>query len=145
MNYYYLSKFIAGIYRRSKNEFNKEIIDLNVRATESDLLLFIAENPNLMQQEIAIKMVIDPSLLAKDLRGLQQKGMVTRNVDVEDRRVKRITTTDKGEETVKKLQETMEQWWRKLFIKNSELDPQIFYDQLLAGYNAITFGKDKQK
>ncbi|GAK30818.1 transcriptional regulator [Weissella oryzae SG25] len=138
MNYFYLSKFIAGIYRQTKNDFNKEISGLNVRATESDLLLFITEHPNLSQQELSVQMVLDKSLLAKNLKILQKKELIKRCSDSSDGRIHKIVATDAGQETAIHLKMVMNEWWEKIFKDNTELDPQIFYQQLELGYNLIT-------
>ncbi|WEV36900.1 MarR family winged helix-turn-helix transcriptional regulator [Lactobacillus sp. ESL0677] len=139
MKYYYLSKFIAGIYRQSKNEFNQQLANLNLRATQSDLLLFIVEHPNLMQREIAQQMVIDPSLLAKDLQVLLHQKLITRNKDSADGRVKRITATTNGKSEVLKLKQVMETWWQNLFAQHQELNTTEFFKQLEMGYQAICF------
>lgn len=82
----HFSQYIAGIYRRSKNETNRQLTALNIRATQSDLMMFIAEHPGRQQQQIAREMSVDASLLARDLTVLTQKGWVTRTPSTTDGR-----------------------------------------------------------
>lgn len=134
---YSLSKFIAGIYRQSKTEFNQQIAGLDVRATQSDLLLFIYDNPNLVQREIAAQMVIDPSLLARDLRKLSQQKLVTRTSDTTDKRVNRINLTPAGIRAAERVKHTMISWWDSFFAQHPEIDQPVFTDQLQKVYEAL--------
>ncbi|UQS82141.1 MarR family transcriptional regulator [Bombilactobacillus folatiphilus] len=125
MDYCYLSKYVAGIYRRSKNEVNQRLGCLDLRATESDLLLFIDEHPQAKQQEIAQEMMLDPSLLARDLKALAQKKYIRRQCDGDDRRVKRINLTKLGQKQVCQLRQMMNEWWVQFFAEN-DLDIEQF-------------------
>lgn len=112
-----------------------------MRATETDLLLFIDEHPNYMQQEIAQKMVIDPSLLARDLRALAQKNYIKRQCDADDRRAKRIRLTRRGQNQVCQLRQVMNNWWQQLFDQH-DLDATTVYQTLESVYDAMTNDKN---
>ncbi|WP_054726238.1 MarR family winged helix-turn-helix transcriptional regulator [Paucilactobacillus hokkaidonensis] len=88
---------------------NKKITELDVRATQSDLVMFIQDHPGLTQQQIASNMTIDASLLAKDIKLLIDKGWVKRQVNQQDRRAKVITLTATGTELAQKLQKNNDQ------------------------------------
>lgn len=135
---YQLSKYLAATYRLSKNDFNQQLAGLDVRATESDLLLFILDHPERSQREIALEMVIDPSLLARDLRDLAQRQLVTRISDVKDKRIKRITLTAAGVTLARQLQAVMDEWWTKFFTAHPEIDQTSFTTQLKLVYQALT-------
>ncbi|MGP4117383.1 MarR family winged helix-turn-helix transcriptional regulator [Levilactobacillus zymae] len=136
MQYHHFSQYVAGIYRRSKNDFNRQIEDLDVRATQSDLLMFIYEHPGRQQVQIAQEMSVDPSLLARDLTVLTQKGWITRTPSSTDRRAKEITLTAAGVTLAQRLTATMATWWRQLFAE-SGLDADQLDQQLAAVYQAL--------
>ncbi|GEO69622.1 MarR family winged helix-turn-helix transcriptional regulator [Levilactobacillus acidifarinae] len=136
MQYHHFSQYVAGIYRRSKNDFNRQIEGLDVRATQSDLLMFIYEHPGRQQVQIAQEMSVDPSLLARDLTVLTQKGWITRTPSSTDRRAKEITLTAAGVTLAQQLTATMATWWRQLFAE-SGLDADQLDQQLAAVYQVL--------
>ncbi len=130
MQYHNFSKLVAGIYRRSKNNFNRRIESLDVRATQSDLIMFIYEHPGLQQNQIAQEMSIDNSLLVRDLKVLSQKKLITRKPLETDRRANIIELTQMGSSVAKDLTATMDEWWSDLFselpnVKADPLDEQL--------------------
>lgn len=137
MQYHHFSQYVAGIYRRSKNDFNRQIQELDVRATQSDLLMFIFEHPGRQQVQIAQEMSVDPSLLARDLTVLTKKGWVTRTPSSTDGRAKEISLTVAGEQLAQKLTATMAAWWRQLFAETPDLDVDALDQQLDTVYQAL--------
>ncbi|WP_225349597.1 MarR family winged helix-turn-helix transcriptional regulator [Paucilactobacillus wasatchensis] len=130
MELFEFSKYIAAVYRQSKNDFKQQITELDVRATQSDLVMFIRDHPGLTQQQIASNMTIDASLLAKDVKLLINKGWVQRKIDPADRRARVITLTEAGQALARQLQATMSDWWADLFLSNPEIDSAILGHQL---------------
>jgi DNA-binding MarR family transcriptional regulator len=135
---YLLSKYIASIYRESKQQFNHQFTDFDLRATQSDVLLFIHEHPNLMQKEIANGMAMDASLLARDLRFLEGQHVIERYRDVTDTRAKRVCLTAKGETMALRIKEIMLTWWQQFFAQHPEVNAKSFQTQLLAVHQALT-------
>jgi len=144
---YLLSKYIASIYRNSKNDFNHYIKTFDVRATQSDLLLFIYEHPNYMQKEIAQEMTIDPSLLTRDLRKLVRSDLVIRRTSEFDKRSKQVVLTKKGKQTALQLQKIMANWWDQFFETHPEIDATSFFEELEKVFEALTsphFGSNER-
>ncbi|EGO2851467.1 MarR family transcriptional regulator [Enterococcus faecalis] len=136
--FHLISKYIATIYRKSKNDFNQQITHLDVRATQSDILLFIYEHPNFLQKQIAEQMAIDPSLLTRDLRTLEEKDLLLRIADQTDGRAKRIVLTEQGVQLAQRLQQIMDQWWQDFFQKMPELTPEEVMSKLEKVYLHLT-------
>ncbi|MFD0896537.1 MarR family winged helix-turn-helix transcriptional regulator [Loigolactobacillus binensis] len=130
MELFEFSKYIAGVYRQSKRDFKQAIAELDVRATQSDLLMYIYDHPALTQQQIAQDVTMDPSLLARDLRVLVDKGWVQRAVHAQDRRAKMITLTPAGQQLAQQLKIIMDRWWSNLFEQHPEIDGAALAQQL---------------
>jgi DNA-binding MarR family transcriptional regulator len=143
MKEYLFSKYIASIYRESKQQFNQQFTDFDLRATQSDVLLFIHEHPNLKQKDISREMSMDASLLARDLRFLEEKNVVRRTKDKLDTRAKIVCLTPKGEQTALKIKSVMLTWWQHFFNQHPEIDSQGFQTQLLTIYEALIQNKEK--
>lgn len=129
-DYYLLSKYIASIYRYSKNQINQHISELNIQATQGDLLLFIDEHPHLAQKLVAQQMQIDPSLLGRDLSYLEGKKMGQRVPSKSDSRMKEIIITKKGHRTAESVRQKMNQWWSSFFAGNEEIDGKKLLKQM---------------
>ncbi|ANK60654.1 MarR family winged helix-turn-helix transcriptional regulator [Loigolactobacillus backii] len=130
MELFEFSKYIASVYRQSKNDFKQQITELDVRATQSDLLMFIQDHPGLTQRQIAHNMTLDASLLTKDIKILIDHGWVQREVHAKDRRARVITLTTAGTALAQRLQTTMGNWWADLFRSNPEIDSVVLGQQL---------------
>ncbi|MFC6181521.1 MarR family winged helix-turn-helix transcriptional regulator [Lactiplantibacillus daowaiensis] len=134
---YLFNKYIASIYRQSKNEFNQQVARLDIRATEGDLLLFISDHPQVSQRAIAQEMVLDPSLVARDLRDLRTKQLVTRTPDPNDGRAQLIALTSLGQQQAIEIRQVMATWWQKLFAATPDADAAVLNTQLAAVYATL--------
>lgn len=142
-NLYPLSRYIAGIYRLSKNDFNQQIARLDIRATQSDVLLFIAEHNGLDQKSIAKQMAVAPGLVTKDLRILEKQGLINRYLNPHDSRRRQIFITDLGAELVDQLRKIMNHWWYKQLVQCSTIDqPSLFVQQLQALYQELIYSNE---
>lgn len=140
---YPLSRYIAGIYRLSKNNFNQQIAQLDIRATQSDVLLFIAEHDGLDQKSIAKQMAIAPGLVTKDLRILEKQGLINRFLNPDDSRCNQVFITDLGSELVNQLRQIMNHWWYTQLINCNKIDhPSVFIQQLQALYQKLLYSNE---
>ncbi len=126
----HLSKYIAGLYRQSKKAINLEFQHLGIRATQGDLLLFINDNPGLSQKQIATMMILDPSLVGRDLKFLISAHYV-KSIDAPgDSRTHQIFLTESGQKTADDLQKIVSNWWLKTLQNSPETDKDILVTQL---------------
>lgn len=133
----YLSKYIAGIYRQSKIEINQKFQFLGLRATEGDLMLFLHDNPGLSQKKVATLMVLDPSLVGRDLQRLIKEKYVRRQPSPIDNRVNQVFLTDHGEQIVKELQQIIITWWSDLLSETENVNEPVISEQLSKLYETV--------
>ncbi|KRM11434.1 MarR family transcriptional regulator [Paucilactobacillus suebicus] len=120
---YFTSKYIAGLYRESKLEINSQFEQFGVGSTEGDILLFVNDNPEISQRDVAKMMVLDSGIVTRHLRKLEQKGLLQQVVDDQDARRHKISLTSDGERIVNSLQKILSNWWQKLFKNADVSDP----------------------
>lgn len=132
-----LTKYLSGVYRLSKGALNQQIAKLNVRATQSYLLLFVSDHPGLTQAKIAKANSVDPSLLAKDLHILEQHGWVNREANPADKRSRLVQLTAAGAQTAAELKNLNAQWWQQFAQAHPEIDLVQLRQQLETVYNAL--------
>ncbi|MGJ3872002.1 MarR family winged helix-turn-helix transcriptional regulator [Lactiplantibacillus plantarum] len=142
IEYFSLTKYIAGIYRESKNSINTQLQVLNIRATESDLLLVVYDHPAQTQKDLAASLMLDPSLLARTVRQLEQRQLVIRFRDPADQRSLRISLTPAGEQIAIAIKKTLIDWWHDFFAAHPEVNEQVFTNQLQQVYLALQEKRD---
>jgi DNA-binding MarR family transcriptional regulator len=145
MSYYLLSKYIASIYRYSKNQFNRQLEQSKLGATQIDVLLFIQEHPDDSQAQIANDMFLDASLLSRDIRYLVKMGYVQRQRTSWDLRQHTINLTPSGQKIAIAVKRVMAAWWEDFFVAHSAIDPEQFETQLATAYQSLNDELDPAK
>jgi len=77
---------------------SRALSGLDIKPPHLDILANVYKHPGISQQEVANKLLTGRSNLSMLLPQLEQRGLVIRKSDAEDRRVLRLTLTDEGRE-----------------------------------------------
>lgn len=75
---------------------SRALTGLDIKPPHLDILANVYKFPGISQQELANKLLTGRSNLSMLLPQLEQRGLVTRNSDPDDRRVLRLTLTNSG-------------------------------------------------
>lgn len=81
-----------------------------VYRSQHQLLMYIAENPNASQKEIARLNHVSPATVAVSLKKLEHGGYIQRLVDEHDNRYNKICITEKGKDVV----ENSVRWFQRV-------------------------------
>ncbi|MCI8663737.1 MAG: MarR family transcriptional regulator [Hungatella sp.] len=87
--------------KRHRRALEQELSSTGVYRSQHQILMFIAENPNVSQKELARLHSVSTATMAVSLKKLEQGGYIKREVDSEDNRYNQICITPKGREVVK--------------------------------------------
>ena len=79
----------AEIYRR-----------MGIQRTQVALLGSVARRGEVRLSDLACEQQVDPSVVSRQLQGLEQEGLVTRRPDPDDRRATLVRLTDDGTATL---------------------------------------------
>ena len=93
---------------------------LGISFDEGIVLQHVQENPGSAQDQIAEAMVLDAAAVARSLKSLEQKGYLSRVVDIENQRRKLVNITPAGSELAKQINQTMKIWDNEVFNGLSE-------------------------
>lgn len=98
-------------YKDTGNDFKK--LDLNPTAT--CILLTVNDHPNINQQEISERLVIDKSLTAREINRMQKLNYL----DKGNGKGKSVTInlTDLGRSLMPQLRHIRQQWWTDKFVE----------------------------
>ncbi len=88
--------------------FNRQVKDLGLTAAQWQVLSYIYRRQGLTQTELADILATGKSPLGKKLDALEQKGLVERKTDPQDRRVKRVYMTHRLDPMGPELQDVMD-------------------------------------
>jgi len=106
---------------------------MRITPDEMIVLVLVGQWEGLMQTELANMMVKDKAVITRMLSGLQERGLVRREADVNDRRAVRTYLTEQGREAVEALQPLLESFMRQSLGGVSQQD----FDTTLKTMRAI--------
>jgi DNA-binding MarR family transcriptional regulator len=78
-----------------------ELADLDLTARQYLLLTFAATGKELSQQDLAMKLGIDPTILVKLVDQLEDRGLLARARAADDRRRHQLVLTDEGKQLLR--------------------------------------------
>lgn len=116
--------------RRHRKVLEQELRSTGVHRSQHQLLMFIADHPNLSQKELAGRQGVSAATTAVSLKKLEQGGYVKRVVDLKDNRCNQICITEKGTEVVRSSKAVFEELERVMFTGFSPEDFRIMGELL---------------
>jgi DNA-binding MarR family transcriptional regulator len=101
------------------------------------VLAMLKEQPSKAQATIAEALGLDPSQLVGVLDGLEDKGLIVRKRDPEDRRRHLVSVTPEGRKQLVRLRATIDRLEDELFAPLDAASRSAFHSMLLrlAGYH----------
>lgn len=116
---------MASILRMQKQYIKKTMIQLNITKGEFPFLMLLYIKGNKSQKEIADTFIFSEANVAKITRNLEDKHLIKKEVDENNRRKKIVALTVKGKKTCEKIIETEKEWENKvtknISIENKEI------------------------
>lgn len=126
MESYVLNKFLSVTYRSARRHVSKYVKDFNLSSTQADILLYLADNPGINQKNLAFSMVLDPSLIGRDVTKLELKEFIIREIDLQDTRSRILKISKKGMEVVETLRRELTLWWDESLKKSINISAEEF-------------------
>ncbi len=101
MDYEQLAEeFISRMVQMQFSDLNRSINE--AMRGEHFILAYVYHNDSALPGELAQAMQTSTAYVAKMLRGLEEKDLIRRTLDINDRRRTLVTLTEKGKEQAKK-------------------------------------------
>lgn len=95
-----IGKLIIMIARGQTTYLNHKLNDFGINSTQLHLLLEISSQNDLNQDKISSRCNIDKGAVARSIKKLEEKGLVLRKIDDDNRRQNKISLTEKGKKTL---------------------------------------------
>lgn len=122
-----LNKFLSVTYRLARRNLSKTVHNFGLSSTQADILLYLADNPELNQKQLATAMVLDPSLIGRDISKLEDKNLVRRRIDPQDSRSRILILSQEGIKIVSVLRDKLTKWWKDNLGKFLDIPTEDFF------------------
>ena len=110
-----VGKLVSIIAKNQTLYLNHHLDELDINASQLHFLFEIDHQNEINQDKIASRCNIDKGSVARSIKKLEDRGLVTREVDDNNRRQKKVHITPKGEETLRQAKEKLDVWEDYLF------------------------------
>jgi len=120
-----IGKLILMAARGHNIYLNRHLNDLNINTTQLHLLFEIAHQNNINQEKIASRCNINKGAVARSIRKLEEKGLVERKIDENNRRQNIVSLTSKGKETLDECIERLNEWESEVYKDIDIIDKEI--------------------
>lgn len=118
------SPFIAWIHNISLNQ--QKYMKSKIEELDFDhnmrYIIFIYDNPNCSQEDIAVMFGQSKGNIAKVLRKFEDEGYIERKTNPENRRKYMLNTTQKGSEIVPRIRQISKDWEAEVGITEDDLE-----------------------
>ncbi len=94
---------VTEVYLRFRKYFNRLVRDTGLTSTQVRVLISLRRQQGLTQTELADLLDMGKSPVGKKIDALESSGWVFREIDRNDRRVKRVYLTDKLDQNLEQL------------------------------------------
>jgi DNA-binding MarR family transcriptional regulator len=128
--YEFLEMKFCKIYRKKFEKANGALELLGISSSLSILLININRTPGLTQNQLKDFLNLDKTTISKNLKVLEDKKLIKKITNPEDKRSFRIFSSAKGKKTAESAKVILEKIWKKELSTLSNQELEIF-DKIL--------------
>ena len=105
-----IGKFVSVLHRRAQAFYTRYLKEYNISLAEYPVLFMLSAHDGVTQDEIAWDQGMDKAAVARVIKSLESKEMVTRRKDSSDRRCNYVFLTEKGRSTHEPISKAKAYW-----------------------------------
>ncbi len=120
-----VGKLITMISRGHTIYINRHLEDLNITATQLHLLFEISHQREINQEKIASRCNINKGSVARSIKKIEDKGLIKREIDENNRRQNKISLTQLGEETLNEAVKIMNKWEDEVILDEGYIEKEL--------------------
>ncbi len=121
-------------------------LNLGINRTQTNILMFVSENSEKSMSEISLMTGLEKSSFTRSVDYLVKNEFIARNSSENDRRITKLSLTNKGIKAAKLIKNDFDDFLESLISDFSEKDKKDFFESLDATskyINRILDGKKK--
>ena len=127
-----VDKSVIVLFRQMNLFLNRELLDEKLTSSDVLYLALLYEQDGRTQDEMAEAYTVDRAATTRSLQGLEKKGLVRREVDTFDRRIRRVYLTEKAMQYRAAIRRMADDLADALFEGMSEEEVKAFMEQVEA-------------
>ncbi len=127
-------RYISKINRNMELYKRKNMKNNELNATDSLALHLIRKNQGISQDGLVKLLGVDKGLVTKIVQGLEEKGLIKREKNLEDKRMNFLYSTPKAEEIKNSVVEIERKYFKRLFEEFSKEEYEMFLTLLTRIY-----------
>lgn len=104
---------------------NRNLEEFGINTTQLHLLFEIAHESNINQEMIATRCNINKGAVARSIRKLEEKGLVKREIDQNNRRQNRLSLTKDGEDILIKACAVLHDWEDSVILDDGYIKKEL--------------------
>ncbi|MBQ2654665.1 MAG: MarR family transcriptional regulator [Methanobrevibacter sp.] len=109
---------------------NRNMEEFDINMTQLHLLFELSHNANVNQEKIAESCSINKGAVARSIKKLEDKGLVARQVDENNRRQNKLSLTKEGEEILQKSSKVLHQWEDSVILEEGYVKKELLQQVL---------------
>lgn len=127
-----VDKSVIVLFRQMNLFLNRELLDEKLTSSDVLYLALLYEQDGRTQDEMAEAYTVDRAATTRSLQGLEKNGLVRREVDTFDRRIRRVHLTEKAMQYRTAIRRMADDLADALFEGMSEEEVKAFMEQVEA-------------
>ncbi|MDF2486414.1 MAG: transcriptional regulator [Herbinix sp.] len=125
-----IGRLVSILYRQSQVYINHALKDLNISSSEYIFLMALYTNEGCSQEKLSSLLHIDKAATARAIKSLEEKGLVLRVNDENDKRAYKVFVTENGQSCRGIIYATLKGWTNLLTDGMDEVTINIVFDAL---------------
>ena len=134
-----IGRLISVLYRKNQMFLSQALKPYGVTTAEYPLLITLNNSDGITQEEIAGRISMDKSAVARAIQTLEAKGFVSKSKDLKDQRSNRIFLSSKGREVQESIEKVLNEL-NDLIMKDIDIEKQDeihgYLSQMLENHKA---------
>lgn len=125
-----IGKLITYLARCIQQELKDVLKPFDIRVGEEPYYIALTKKDGLTQEELTKIVKVDRAATARMVKSLEQKGYISREIDAEDRRNKKIYLTEKGRLKYEPLSKALQNFNTALTKEWTDDQYKLVYESL---------------
>ena len=113
-------KFLGETWRCACLYRAEKLAKLGVSGYQDSYIIEICKNPGIAQEQLAGLIYVHKSNVARQLASLEEKGFITREADLQDKRNLLVYPTEKAFEVLPQIKKVHKEWNERILEGMSE-------------------------
>ncbi|WP_296627009.1 MarR family transcriptional regulator [uncultured Negativibacillus sp.] len=125
-----IMKYINRLSRTTGVFYNSRLRDYGIGQCHHPYILLICREPGIPQEKISREICVNKSNVTRQLTALEEKGLIIRKQDSNDRRVWRVYPTEKMQQLLPVVRQVMGEWNEYLLEELSQQEREVLVQAL---------------